>query len=740
MYKMAVAEYEKFITSYSGQPEIPRVTFMIGESFFYQKDYQAAVDAYGKYLTRFSGGPDAAHAHLRIAASLIELKEYARALGEASPFLLTSSPPDIRGEALYLTALAEVDSGSKEAGIQHLKAAYDIGAVTSYSLFAAYQLGRIYRDDGDLNAAITFFDAAAIAADKELALLSSLGGAEARFERGDYKEASALFRMAAFGETTPADIRDKAVIGLIRSLNGMREFGEAAGVYEKMKPGFRSGSLRLTAALLAAQAYADKESYGEAIGTLEQYINDPALSEEERESVFFAKVGVLTSAKRLDEARALLASKTAYKDAARSVFMRAEINYYLGSYEEAQKDYSELLDTYRDSPLSAEALYGRAFAALANKQKKTARDSFLELASRFSGDKHSPESLYSAVALDSELGLKEDGIVHAKMYLERYSGQKPAKAVLLLLGRFYTDVKNPEEAIKVYHNFETLYPNDPKMEEVYFLIGYNLQQEGDAKASSGYYSKITKAGSGDEGLYYSARKNIAQNFIKEGDDLAAAKIMDDILTNWAKNDLTFDSYIWVARKYIDAGLFDNVIRIIGLAESRKDAGTKKAACAYFRAEASRGLGRYDEAIAGYEKCIQEYPDKGEYTGAAHLGIGMCRIALKDLARARQALEDAIAFNPADNTVAMRSRYYMGDIFVKEGKPEDAAKMFMMVAILYDDNAFVPEALYKAVLAFDALGKKEEIRKACEDFLERFPKHAKAEEVRKVLRKYEHTTG
>ena len=737
MYKMAVTEYEKFITSYPDQPEVPRASFMIGESLFYLKEYQAAVESYRNYITHFPSGTDAVHAHLRIAASMVEFKEDAPALSEASPFLEDGVQPDIRGEALYITGLAEIDSGDKKSGILHLKAAYDLKNASPYSLFAAYRLGRIYGDDKDFSAAITFFDAAALAADKELSIIASLAGAEARFERGDLKDAARLFREVAFGETTPADVRDKAVIGLIRALVGIHEFAEAAGVYEKTKTAFQSGSVRLTAALLAAQAYTNNGNYAEAIGTLDQYINEKALSEDERESVFFAKVGALTAARRLDEAGALLASKTDYRDAARSIFMKAEINYYLGSYEKAKNDYAELLSKYRDSPLLADTLYGKAFAELANKQKKEARDSFLELVSRFPDNKHAGESLYSAVVLDNDLGLKEDGILHAKSYLERYGGQDTAKAALLMLGRFYTDTKKPEDAIKAYHDFEKLYPQDPKMKEVYFLIGYNFEKKGDTKASRGYYSKIAKSESGDEGLYYSARKNIAQNFIEEGDDLAAAKIMDEIMTDWPNNDLTLDSYLWVARKYVDAGLFNDVMRVIGLVEKHKDGAMKKAACAYFRGEALRGLGRHDEAIEVYEKCIKEEAGKGEYTGAAYLGIGLCRIAGKDLKRARQAFEDAIDFNPADNTVAMRARYYIGDIFFKEGKFDDAAKMLMMVAILYDDNAFVPEALYKAVLSFDAVGKKEETKKAAEDFLERFPRHAKADEIRKVLYKNEH---
>ncbi|HPM42546.1 MAG TPA: tetratricopeptide repeat protein [Candidatus Omnitrophota bacterium] len=738
MYKMAADEYEKFISSYPEDPKTPRVYFMVAESLFYLGDYRSATEAYDEYLKRFAGDKDAVHAKLRIIASAIELKDCDRAMAEAEPFVSQTHPPDIRGEALYLIGLSRLSCGDKETAAKYFKEACDIGKDSTYSAVAAYQLGRISRDAKDLAGAIDWFDkSAALAQEDEIKALSRIGGAEARIDLGNFKEAAEILRPLALGDSGASETKDRAVLGLARALYGMKAYGELIDSYKKIRGSMRSPSLRMQTVVFVSQAYTKEQRDAESIAILDAILTDTSLTPSELESVFFARISALIAAKKYEEARSLLDSKKDYIDLSRAAFLKAETDYYLKSYAEARKGYDYFLITYPDSPLRAQAFYGMAFAAMYNNEKHVAKDVFLKIVSSFPDDELAGKALYSAAALEEELGLAAEGISHAKKYIELYGDREDTKAVRLLLGRLYGESKKPSEAIKVYEDYLARYPADPKIPEVYFMIGRSYQAAGDRMRSTEYFSKIAKDAPGAGELYYKARSNIAQNYIAMKNELEAAKTMDDILSSDRTNENAFENYLWVVKRYIDAKLYKDAMRVLDISSKHKEADKNKAAIEYYKSEAERGLGNYDAAVAGYERCIKmDEPAQGALTGAAYQGMGLTFLARNDINQARKSFESAIAFNPSDNTVVMRSRYYLADILASENKYDEAAKMYMMVAILYEDNSFVPSSLYKAILAFEKIGKKDETEKACRDFLARFPGDERSAEINKILGKIE----
>lgn len=737
MYAMAMDEYGKFAAAYPGRAETPRAYFMTGESLFYLGRYREAIAAYDDYLKRFPGDTDAVHARLRIIASAVELKDCARALEDVTPYAADGQPAEIRGEALYLMALAKLSCGDKAEAVRILQAATGLGKASSYAAVASYQLGRIRREEKDLAGAAEDFDtAAAIALDGETRAVAVLGAAEARLDLGSFKEASALLSALVSGKMAPSETKDRAVLGLVRAQFELGEYADAVESYRKAQADLRSPSLRMQAALFAAQAYSRLGRDTDALNLIDITLTDASLTPAERETVVFAKVAAFIVAKRFEEARSLLAAQPSYDDAARALFLRAEVDYYLKSYADARKGYDEFLRAYPDSPLRSQALYGMAYAALDNADKAVARDVFLRLATDFPDDPKAAKALYAAAVLEGELGKGDEGIGHAKAYLERYGSGEDAKEALLLLGRLFSERGKPAEAIRTYEDYLRLYPADGKVQEVYFHIGRNYQASGDTKASSDYFSKVTKDAGGED-LYFAARQNMAQNYVKEKDELQAAREMDGVLADYAKTTLGFETYLWVARTYIDAKLYDDALRVLSLSARHADAAANAAAVTYYRSEAARGLGRYDEALGGYAECVQGLPDgAARYAGPAYLGAGLCRLAKNEPEAARQAFEDAIAADPADNTVVMRARYHLADLLSGAGKLDEAAKTYMMVAILYDDTTYVPQALYKAIAAFEKLGRKAETEKACKDFLTRFPGDEKAAAVREALNRVE----
>jgi TolA-binding protein len=111
------------------------------------------------------------------------------------------------------------------------------------------------------------------------------------------------------------------------------------------------------------------------------------------------------------------------------------------------------------------------------------------------------------------------------------------------------------------------------------------------------------------------------------------------------------------------------------------------------------------------------------------------ISLKDLDAAREEFETAILENPDDSTVTIRARFEMAHLEKMSGDPEKASKLYMLVAILYNDKYYCSEALFRAGEIFAERGNKEKAVKTFQEIVNTYKdSHVfeKAKEKLKVL--------
>jgi len=139
-----------------------------------------------------------------------------------------------------------------------------------------------------------------------------------------------------------------------------------------------------------------------------------------------------------------------------------------------------------------------------------------------------------------------------------------------------------------------------------------------------------------------------------------------------------------------------------------------------------GMKDYAKAAKWYGRAIEANAE-GAYVPHAHLGRGMAFAALGQDAEAGKSLSEALKYDH-EIKVAMRARFELANILLKTRQLEEAAKAFMLVAILYDDPKYTPPALYKAGECFRAIGKTQDAEKA---FLELTTKYPDSEWSRKA---------
>jgi len=296
----------------------------------------------------------------------------------------------------------------------------------------------------------------------------------------------------------------------------------------------------------------------------------------------------------------------------------------------------------------------------------------------------------------------------------------------------YSESHDFDNAIQTYRELVLEYKGSPRLQESYFRLAYNLQMSEDYPQALSYYDLLEPEGD-INGLYYASLKNKVLIYFAKDDNEKAAEVYDMIIRDFPGNDLGIDGYLWLVKRYIESGRYEDALRILKETEGRSGSETKLRETAYFKAEAYRETGDLQMAIENYDVVLSAGHEPDAYSGATRIGKGLCLVRLGEYDRGKEEFDTAIVENPDDNTIAMRAKYETAGIELLKGEPEQAYKLYMMVAILYDNSHFCPSALLKAAGIFEELGKPKEAKKAYQEILDRYGETEFAAEAKSRLK-------
>ena len=736
MYEMAITEYDKLITVYPGSKFAGDAYFGEAESLMFLESYADAVTAYKEYLELFHDGEHRNIVNLRLGQCLLYLKEPSAALEYFDKVNETGMEAHLRQLLNLSRARALIAVGEKDGALTYLEKSASIAEKSDYSAYSLIDEGDVYLDRKDYQAANASYERALNAADTAKARMFALHKlGEGTFTGGDYQRAAETFKKI-LDENPDAEGAPNALTNLLSALFNMREYGKITGLFDKYEHTVMEKNKSFQAYYIAAQSYAETGQYDRALEILTSLIPAGWVTKEEREKAFLKKAEIMIRAKKNEEILNYL--DTTLKDSgliniSDMDFIRAEAYYGMGNYKEALDLYNSVVSRDDGSPFSDNARYSLAFCFKAIGDDKGAIDTFLKYF--YDGKDHLKRSdaLYNAILMESGAGMREAAIEHCLLYLDTFSSGELRDKVLFRLGLIYSDMKRYGDAVDVFKKFIHEYPENANLTKAYFELAYNLQSSGIRDEALKYYAKISRE-SGSE-LYYSALKNTALIYL--GDDRTgnAARVFKRIIEEFGDNDLGIDVYLWLSRYYIENRAYSEALEILRKSENKEYAVSKKGEVYYFRGEAYRGLDDYRKALGAYESVIDSAEYDASLRSAAFIGKGICMERSGDYQKARDAFEAAIKENPDDNTAVMRARFEIANVEKALGNLDEAAKLYMLIAILYNNELYCPEALYSAGQIFEGSGKKEDAVKAYDEIVTRYPKSplaVKAKERLEVL--------
>ncbi len=84
----------------------------------------------------------------------------------------------------------------------------------------------------------------------------------------------------------------------------------------------------------------------------------------------------------------------------------------------------------------------------------------------------------------------------------------------------------------------------------------------------------------------------------------------------------------------------------------------------------------------------------------------------------------------EESLDLRARAYfgLGEVAEAAGQPDQAARHFMSVAVLFDDPEWTPNSLFRAGQLFGRIDKKPEQASAWKELRERYPESSFARQV------------
>lgn len=738
MYTPAISEYEKFIKTNPGSPEIASAFFRVADSFYFSKDYASSITKFEAFIKNFPNDNRVPIAWFRIATAHYYLKQSAPAVKIFQRLAKDSKDPTVRGAALfYMGKSYEIKekSGKSIEIFQKLLKEYP---QNEFATYAAMALGDQYLGKKKYDEAIFAYQ---VAADRkmpvEMANEARFKIAEIHFYNKDYAKAKADYEKlleSSRGETDGTAeglkkakaLKEKALMNLFYCDYQTHDFLSANKRLESEKAFIQETAHTAEAKYLIASILLDKKDTAGALKGFEEVLADPKTDPVTKEKTILKKAQGLALSGKKDAAFLLIQNLQNQKptNAAMVNFEKGRLLKELGSFIESVAAFEAISDKDSGGYYKA-SLFELADAYVKTANPDKARETFERFIKLYPTDEEVSRAYLEIAQIDQTAGHYEKAIETLQAFIKERPKDEWMDVAYYRLGAAFASLDSYKEAFDAFQVVIREFPNSKLYAESIYGQAVTAENQGDAKHAIFLYEKFWRD-TPNNPQSAEAVKRLGYLYIKADNFERAKAFYEDLLFNRPSVKVDTEGIFWLLQYYLDSAKFAEASKILGILPKRTVGQDLNHEINFFRGELSYGQKDYAKAIQYYSESLKMKPT-GAYTPNATLGMGLSAVAISDLASAEKYLTEALKYD-SEVKVTMRARFEIANLRLRAGKIQDASKAYMLVAILYDDEKYTPWALYQAGECFAKLNNFDEAHKAFAELKTHYPNSEWAKKI------------
>lgn len=388
--------------------------------------------------------------------------------------------------------------------------------------------------------------------------------------------------------------------------------------------------------------------------------------------------------------------------------------------QEAGELYARIVRDFSDSERAPVAAYQLAVIADAAGDASAAAQAFEKTADDYAGHPVAADALMAAAALRLRMNEPDAAAQAWSALLDKHPGYAKTDEALMGLARAEMQNDKNEDAAQRLERLMKEFPGSRFAAEASYVRGTLFEQAEDyEQADASYRQALEKNPS--PALAREAQFRRVAALQRQGREADAAQLMNELLAAGHNGPLPETLLEWLARWNLEQKDFSSA----GVAAQHL-ANTATS-------EAWRQLGFYMAGIAAREQMKTEEA-RTHFDYAASMGLNtretpLSYFELGIFARDAQQYDDAVRFFARaaetaanDNAMDIRARSYLqlGLAHESRGDLAAAARHFMIVSVLFDDDRVTPESLFRAAAVQDAMGQNTARDRSVAELRARYP--------------------
>lgn len=652
-YIQADKQYNQLVSLYPDSAYVPQAYYSLGWSYFEQGKYAEAKTIFLKLIHQFPIHQLAEDASFKVGETEYNARNYENAIEYFKKFLIQYPKSSRHAESYFFIAESYYYLNNTLEAVTYYAKAANISYDHQLIVMSKVSLGWSYLKLGKHTLAKQYFDEAQKLAEEKgissddvylgQANLNSeteeyqkaleaythlienfpnshrladayLGRANIYYQLKNYTYAVRDYRVVIdkySGDSAKQDIVEKSYFGLAWTYLKAGQPDLSIEMFKTIKDKAGSQTVKVGALTQIGDAYQDLGQFEKALEVYDQIMTDYPESPyidyvQYRQGITLLKMNKIDAA--------TLSFQTLQTNFPQSKYLN-EVQYYLAvayfnkeAWREAKEKILEFIKNVKPpNELLAEANYILGLSLYNLKDYTHAVEIFQKIIKNF------PEE--TAVVKNSELNIakcfyqmqnSEEAKKTLKLISLKYADSEVAEEALILLGDYYLDEGDLDNALTYYQEIINKYPNSSKRNIAYYEIGQVYQAKKEFSSAIEAFKKVDSPEGAE--INTKARMAIADIFSKELNSQLSIETYQGIINSspeYKKDALTKLADIYKATKE-----YDKVIQTLTLAmkSEQLSSETTNPQIQFLIADMYETIHEKDKAVENYLKIPYIYPE------------------------------------------------------------------------------------------------------------------------------------